>query len=58
MPSSWAELGNEEPVCRGFKDYKASEGFYLHDFESPIEMIGKRVLSHFGGVWASASAEL
>ncbi len=36
VPSNWAVLGYEEPVLyRGFKENKASEGFYLHKFETP-----------------------
>lgn len=58
VPSNWAVLGYEEPVYRGFKDHKASEGFYLHDFDAPADMKGKRVLLHFGGVWASAEVWL
>ena len=51
-------LGYEEPVYRGFKENKASEGFYLHKFETPEGWDGKRVLLHFGGVWSSAEVWL
>ncbi|MFT4176982.1 MAG: glycoside hydrolase family 2 TIM barrel-domain containing protein [Luteolibacter sp.] len=58
VPSNWAVLGYEEPVYRGFKDHKASEGFYLHDFTPPQDWKNKRVLLHFGGVWSSAEVWL
>lgn len=34
VPSNWAVLGYEEPVYRGFKDDKASEGFYRLRFKN------------------------
>lgn len=52
VPSNWAVLGYEEPVYRGFPDNKASEGLYIKDFTLKTDL--KRVLLHFGGVWASA----
>lgn len=58
VPSNWAVLGYEEPVYRGFKDNQASEGFYLHQFSTPKDWNGKRVLLHFGGVWSSAEVWL
>lgn len=58
VPSNWAVLGYEEPVYRGFKDDKAAEGFYLHDFTIPKEWQGKRVLLHFGGIWSQAEVWL
>ncbi len=58
VPSNWAVLGYEEPVYRGFKDDKASEGFYLLRFATPAKYYGKRVLLHFGGVWNSAEVWL
>ena len=58
VPSNWAVLGYEEPIYRGFTDDRASEGFYLRDFTPPDAMSGKRVLLHFGGVWASADVWL
>lgn len=58
VPSNWAVLGYEEPVYRGFKDDKASEGFYLHEFTTPEDWTAKRVLLHFGGVWSSAEVWL
>lgn len=58
VPSNWAVLGYEEPVYRGFKENKASEGFYLHKFDTPEGWDGKRVLLHFGGVWSSAEVWL
>lgn len=58
VPSNWAVLGYEEPVYRGFKDDKASEGFYLLRFATPKGYDGKRVLLHFGGVWNSAEVWL
>lgn len=58
VPSNWAVLGHEEPVYRGFKDDKASEGFYLRDFMLPALWKGKRLLLHFGGVWSSAEVWL
>ncbi len=60
VPSCWAILGYEEPVYRGYKKQGdvASEGFYRHHFEIPKSMAGKRMLLHFGGVWASAEVWL
>ncbi|WP_084442014.1 glycoside hydrolase family 2 TIM barrel-domain containing protein [Termitidicoccus mucosus] len=58
VPSNWTVLGYEEPVYRGFKDNKASEGFYLHDFTPPENWKNRRVLLHFGGVWSSAEVWL
>lgn len=58
VPSNWAVLGYEEPVYRGFKDNKASEGFYRLRFRTPEGFNGKRVLLHFGGVWNSAEVWL
>lgn len=52
VPSNWAVLGYEEPVYRGFPDNKASEGLYIRDFTLKSDL--KRVILHFGGVWASA----
>ena len=52
VPSNWAVLGYEEPIYRGFIDEKASEGLYVKDFTLKSGL--KRVLLHFGGVWASA----
>lgn len=54
VPSNWAILGYEEPVYRNFKNAPHSEGFYIHRFTLPASMRGKRLLLHFGGVWASA----
>lgn len=54
VPSNWAVLGFEEPVYRGFKSDKASEGFYIREFSTPKEWTDQRVLLHFGGVWSSA----
>ena len=58
VPSNWAVLGYEEPVYRGFKGNKASEGFYLHQFVTPKDWNEKRILLHFGGVWSSAEVWL
>ncbi len=58
VPSNWAVLGFEEPVYRGFADDKASEGFYILRFQAPSQMLDKRLLLHFGGVWASAEVWL
>ncbi|MBQ9357199.1 MAG: glycoside hydrolase family 2 [Prevotella sp.] len=58
VPSCWAVLGYEEPVYRGFPDDKASEGLYVKHFSLPASFNGKRVLLHFGGVWASAEVWL
>lgn len=58
VPSNWAVLGYEEPIYRGFTNHKASEGFYLHNFNVSEDMKDKRVLLHFGGVWASAEVWL
>ena len=54
VPSNWAVLGYEEPVYRGFKENKASEGIYLKDFSVPESLLEDRLLLHFGGVWSSA----
>lgn len=58
VPSCWAVQGFEEPVYREFKDAPHSEGFYLRHFRVPRSFAGKRVLLHFGGVWASAEVWL
>lgn len=58
VPSCWAVLGYEEPVYRGFKDDAASEGLYLRRFTLPTSFAGRRVLLHFGGVWASTEVWL
>lgn len=58
VPSCWAVLGYEEPVYRNFKNAEASEGFYRHTFRVPKDFRGKRMLLHFGGVWASAEVWL
>lgn len=58
VPSNWAILGFEEPIYRGFKDNKASEGLYLKNIDIPISFDKKRVLLHFGGVWNSAEVWL
>lgn len=58
VPSNWAVLGYEEPVYRGFKDNKASEGFYQKTFKLSEDMLDKRLLLHFGGVWSSAEVWL
>lgn len=58
VPSNWAILGYEEPIYRGFKDDKASEGFYQKTFKMPEDMLEKRLLLHFGGVWSSAEVWL
>lgn len=54
VPSCWAIKGYEEPVYREFKTAPHSEGFYIHRFFVPKEYAKKRLLLHFGGVWASA----
>lgn len=54
VPSNWSILGFEEPVYRGFKNNKASEGFYYLEFTPKDIFDGNRVLLHFGGVWSSA----
>lgn len=58
VPSNWAVLGYEEPVYRGFKDGKASEGIYLKIFSVPEDMLADRLLLHFEGVWSSAEVWL
>ena len=58
VPSNWAVLGYEEPIYRGFKEDKASEGFYQKTFNVPEDMLEKRLLLHFGGVWSSAEVWL
>lgn len=54
VPSCWAIKGYEEPVYREFKTAPHSEGFYIHRFMVPADYANKRLLLHFGGVWASA----
>ena len=58
VPSNWAVLGYEEPVYRGFKEDKASEGFYMKTFSVPESMLAERLLLHFAGVWSSAEVYL
>lgn len=58
VPSNWAILGFEEPVYRGFKEDKAGDGYYLHEFTIPTGWENRRVLLHFGGVWSSAEVWL
>ncbi len=58
VPSNWAVLGFEEPVYRGFKDGRASEGFYRLEFDTPEGFSGRRVLLKFGGVWSEADVWL
>lgn len=58
VPSNWAVLGYEEPVYRGFKEDKASEGFYMKTFSVPEAMLTERLLLHFAGVWSSAEVYL
>jgi len=52
VPSNWSLEGFEEPMYGRLK--AAGEGFYLHDFQVPDALAGKRVLLHFDGVWSSA----
>jgi len=56
VPSNWSLQGFEEPVYSRVR--QASEGFYIRRFPSPPELGGKRVVLHFGGVWASAEVWL
>ena len=56
VPSNWAMHGWEEPIYGTPKT--AGVGFYRHRFPVPAEMQGRRVLLHFGGVWASAEVWL
>src|SRR5574344_537362 len=58
VPSNWAVLGYEEPVYRGFNNNKASEGFYIRNFNVSRNVSSERVLLHFGGVWSSAEVWL
>ncbi len=58
VPSNWAVLGFEEPVYRGFKDDRASVGFYRLKFDTPEGFSSKRVLLKFGGVWSEADVWL
>ena len=52
VPSNWSLLGFEEPIYS--RPRQAGEGFYVRRFQAPENLTGKRVLLHFGGVWASA----
>jgi len=56
VPSNWALLGFEEPIYSRAR--RGGEGFYALRFRAPDTMLGKRVLLHFGGVWASAEVWL
>jgi beta-galactosidase len=56
VPSNWSLLGFEEPIYARPK--QAGEGFYVRRFQAPENLTGKRVLLHFGGVWASAEVWL
>ncbi|MCE5177598.1 MAG: beta galactosidase jelly roll domain-containing protein [Porphyromonadaceae bacterium] len=58
VPSNWAVLGFEEPVYQGFDKGTGSEGFYIREFSLPQGWADRRVLLHFGGVWASAEVWL
>lgn len=58
VPSCWPVLGYEEPVYRGFKDDKASEGLYITRFSAPASFGGKDSSIEFGGVWNSAEVWL
>lgn len=58
VPSCWPVLGYEEPVYRGFKDDKASEGLYVKKFIAPKSFGGKDSSIDFGGVWNSAEVWL
>lgn len=51
VPSTWVMEGFEEPF---YVNGTKSEGFYLHSFEVPADLKGKRTLLRFGGVWQSA----
>jgi len=55
VPSNWSLLGFEEPIYGRPK--QPGEGFYIRRFQTP-DVSGKRVLLHFGGVWASAEVWL
>jgi beta-galactosidase len=56
VPSNWSLLGFEEPIYA--RPRQAGEGFYIRRFQTPENSTGKRVLLHFGGVWASAEVWL
>jgi beta-galactosidase len=56
VPSNWSLLGFEEPIYSRPK--QAGEGFYVRRFPAPENLTGKRVVLHFGGVWASAEVWL
>jgi beta-galactosidase len=56
VPSNWSLLGFEEPIYS--RPRQAGEGFYVRRFQAPQDLTGKRVLLHFGGVWASAEVWL
>ena len=58
VPSCWAVLGYEEPIYRHFGEGQDSEGLYRKTFRAPESFDGRRVLLHFGGVWASAEVWL
>jgi beta-galactosidase len=49
-------LGFEEPIYQRAR--QGGEGFYRRHFPTPEGTTGKRVLLHFGGVWASAEVWL
>lgn len=54
VPSNWAMQGFEAPTYKKFPNDQGPEGFYLHQFTLPDEWRDRRVLLHFGGVWAGA----
>jgi beta-galactosidase len=56
VPSNWSLLGFEEPIYG--RPRQPGEGFYVGRFPTPGNLNGKRVLLHFGGVWASAEVWL
>jgi beta-galactosidase len=54
VPSNWAMQGFESPTYKKFPGDKGPEGFYLRRFTVPADWSDRRVVLHFGGVWAGA----
>lgn len=58
VPSNWAMQGFEQPTYKRFPKDQGAEGFYLRQFTMPAEWSDRRVVLHFGGVWAGAEVWL
>ncbi len=56
VPSNWTT--NDEFEEPHYRRPTEAEGFYLHSFDAPASLQGRRVLLHFDGVWVSAEVWL